>query len=140
MADQVVRWYVMPLELRADGKRIIPQALRTLVQGRWTYYELPGDQWALVRVRGERVQQAVLEAAPGTFAFPRTRLKTWADFPAGFKARLTALGFTIATNPFPDEVLDLLGQFHADYIGAPAWDRNRERRRDEPLLNAVEEV
>ena len=140
MADQIIRWYLCPLEVSADGKRIIPQALRVIVQGRWTYFRLPGDAWALVRIRGERAQHIALNAAPGTFAFPRGRDKTWADFPAGFKSRLAALGFTVADDPFPDEVLDRLGQFHATYIGAPAWDRARERRSDEAALSAAEEV
>src|SRR3990172_10404872 len=99
---QVVRWYLCPLEVRAlDGKLIIPQSIRTLLQGRWTYYRLPGDQWALVRIRGEDTQHTTLAARPECFAWPRGRAQRWnAASSVALRQRLIALGIVITGNPF----------------------------------------
>lgn len=140
---QVVRWYICPLQTRADGRIVIPQSLRTLLQGRWTYYILPGNQWALTRIRGDDAQHAILDAAPGMFAIPRERTGRWSvRAPQALKDRLTALGLVIQGDPWPDEVLDLIGQFHQNFNGnyKSAWSRAREKRSDEDSLGAVEQV
>ena len=147
---QVVRWYLMPLEERPLGSgRWQPlQALRVLLQGRWTYYRLP-DNWALVRVRGQDTQHGILEGRSELHPWPRGRGQRWnAASSVALRQRLQALGVTITGNPFADEVLDQVGQAHQDWLSsqvgqpayATAWNRTRERRSDEATLGAVEEV
>ena len=139
---QVIRWYLCPLQTDAAARLMVPPALRKLVQGRWTIYRLPGMAWALVRVRGEDVQHAGLTAAPGIFEIPRGRTQRWsAAAPLALRNRLTALGIDVSDNPFPDQVLDRIGESHRTLYANPlAWDRAKEKRSDESTLSAVEEV
>jgi hypothetical protein len=139
---QVIRWYLLPLETRFDGVKTAPVVLRVLVQGRWTLYALPGLEWALARIRGEDSQHATLSAAPGIFSFPRGRGQRWNSAASTeLKERISLLGIGISGDPFPDEVLDLIGSAHKAFRGDPSpWDRSKESRGDEVVLGALEQV
>ena len=139
---QRIRWYLMPLTTMADGRLRIPPAIRNTLQGFWVFYRLPGDAWALVRVRGEELQHTALAALPGTILWPRGRTERWdVAAPQRLQNRLTELGITIAGNPWPDEALDQVGQAHQNYAGgySAPWSRLRERRLAVIDLDAVED-
>jgi len=141
--DQLVRWYICPLVASPEpGHRRVPPAIRNTLQGRWTTYGLPGMNWCIARVRGQKKQLDILP--PEIVRWPVKDGALWKDetrIPKTITDVLTLVSFIPDGNKMPDEVLtDFCKWQRLVTGGGDKFSREAEKRPDEVALNAVEEV